>query len=1006
MRTPLLLLIFVCSTFSYSQVDRNHFKSYGLKGLEEVNSTLSTGVFCENFDSYLNSSMPSGWSTSSLSSAGGFYMSDAATINTGSWDIDPHGKFMIANDDKCNCNSSEELLATPSIDLTGVNNVYLSFDYWNDNRFGGGEASVHMSINGSAWDTIVILSSQEKWAHEIIDINAAWNNNDVKFRFGWTDKGNWSTGFAIDNIKIDTLLDVDLKPINYGWLSSSNIEYSIFPLSQFNSQIFNPYITYLNAGKMIGPVQSTIELKSSSYAQQLHSTNSFPSLSTVNVPFQASILGNGVFDITYTNDQNNSIRKKFAEITNKEFALDLPGSRGSLGTGIGCKFETGNLFEISTSSFVEGVKVYLGNGTTVGSEIYAKLLDYNSGNFDSISQSNAITLTQNDINNGWVTVNFINPISVSNQTYVAAIGFASDTGLVYVDYSGKQLNTSYYRSFGDCGGNGTWNMIDRNPKVRLILKDDCVGLEVSIDSLVPPTCPNSGDGVVYLAYTGGQAPVTFNWSNASTNQNLNNVDNGIYNVSVTEGSGCTLTIENINLSIQDSTIITDVVNTNALCGYDGTLSVSAEGVGPMVYRWGVDRINYGPSLIEAGIGYHTVEVTDGNQCIWIDSFLVNGNIPISVLDSIIYPNCDSANGNIWVTPTGGSGIYTYLWSNSSTANNLGLVSSGMYSLTVNDGSCSRAFDFNLADSSSAYLSALGTNPTCFLDSDGEVNLTIDSGGTAPFSYLWSNSSVIEDPNNFNAGLHKVTVTDANNCSSFLSITLYDQAQLIFDTSKVEPLCIGDSNGSIQVNVNGGIGSYSYTWNPAQSNSNILQNIGAGTYDLTVTDANNCTRTTSVTLDDPNPLNVVLAIDSEQVGNIDLTISGGELPYTYAWNTGNIGEDLLEINQKGTYSFTVVDFNGCQVSDTIDLVGNVSVQELLASELMIYPNPSDGNFNYQFLSSKNLLRIQVLDARGSLVEVIDNPNKSGELYLEYLTKGVYFLSFELETSKKLIKVMIQ
>jgi hypothetical protein len=207
-------------------------------------------------------------------------------------------------------------------------------------------------------------------------------------------------------------------------------------------------------------------------------------------------------------------------------------------------------------------------------------------------------------------------------------------------------------------------------------------------------------------------------------------------------------------------------------------------------------------------------------------------------------------------------------------------------------------------------------------------------------------------------------------------------------------------------VNGGIGSYSYTWNPAQSNSNILQNIGAGTYDLTVTDANNCTRTTSVTLDDPNPLNVVLAIDSEQVGNIDLTISGGELPYTYAWNTGNIGEDLLEINQKGTYSFTVVDFNGCQVSDTIDLVGNVSVQELLASELMIYPNPSDGNFNYQFLSSKNLLRIQVLDARGSLVEVIDNPNKSGELYLEYLTKGVYFLSFELETSKKLIKVMIQ
>jgi hypothetical protein len=190
------------------------------------------------------------------------------------------------------------------------------------------------------------------------------------------------------------------------------------------------------------------------------------------------------------------------------------------------------------------------------------------------------------------------------------------------------------------------------------------------------------------------------------------------------------------------------------------------------------------------------------------------------------------------------------------------------------------------------------NVLCFGQNTGSATASASGGNGSSYSYSWNTTppQTGATANNLGAGTYIVTVTDANNCTAQTSVTITQPAALLTAQidSQVNVLCFGQNTGSATASASGGNGSsYSYSWNttPPQTGA-TANNLGAGTYIVTVTDANNCTAQTSVTITQPAAL-LTAQIDSQvnvlcfgqNTGSATASASGGNgSSYSYSWNT--------------------------------------------------------------------------------------------------------------------------
>ena len=200
------------------------------------------------------------------------------------------------------------------------------------------------------------------------------------------------------------------------------------------------------------------------------------------------------------------------------------------------------------------------------------------------------------------------------------------------------------------------------------------------------------------------------------------------------------------------------------------------------------------------------------------------------------------------------------------------------------------------------------------------------------------------------GEYSMTFTRPNACDSTHIITLSSVDGLIVDVLVQSISCYNETNGSIQLDVSGGDGNYTYLWNdPAFMNMSTITDLDAGAYSVTVTDGNNCDYSTFILLEEPNEL--VLTIDNivnvlcggVENGSIELSISGGTMPYQYDWDNNGIGdiddpEDLYGLSA-GVYSLTVVDASGCyldftQILDNSDTILTFETIEICEGESAI------------------------------------------------------------------------
>jgi gliding motility-associated-like protein len=236
---------------------------------------------------------------------------------------------------------------------------------------------------------------------------------------------------------------------------------------------------------------------------------------------------------------------------------------------------------------------------------------------------------------------------------------------------------------------------------------------------------------------------------------------------------------------------------------------------------------------------------------------------------------------------------------------------------------------------------------CYNGNSGSATAT-GAGGTGPYLYSWNTAPVqtVATATGLKAGIYMVTVTDSNGCSSIATVTIFQPVVLTVNTTKTDALCTGGATGTATAVSAGGTGAYSYSWNSTPVQTGVTAaGLAAGTYIVTVTDANGCSAAGNVTISEPVPLSLEATPSEAKCpdsndGSIVLDITGGKSPYSVIWNDGITTQNRPAV-LPGTYSVVATDANGCQSSANTE-VGFIGSFDCLVFPGIITPDPADGH----------------------------------------------------------------
>lgn len=579
---------------------------------------------------------------------------------------------------------------------------------------------------------------------------------------------------------------------------------------------------------------------------------------------------------------------------------------------------------------------YIAVSTTGGVPGYS----YNWNNLatsDSLTGLNAGTfyVTASDVNGcsviDSVTLSVPNPIVVTVDSSNNPSCNGSLDGSVYISVTGGTPTYTYLWN----NGSTTDSLVNVGDSIYVVTVTDANGcsitnsttltapapLVITIDSSGNPTCSGATDGFIAISVVGGTQPYAYAWSNTATTDSLTGLGAGTYDVTVTDANGCVNT-EQVILNAPTPLVFSIDSFANVSCngGTDGFIATSTSG-GTPIYNYIWSNTTTTDSLTGLGAGTYDVTITDANGCSITDQQIITEPTLLIVnIDSTLNPTCNgSADGYIAISATGGTAGYTYLWNTGDTTAVLVNLNDGTYSVTTTDANgCTATGQVILNVPNPIVVTSIVTNNSCSGQADGSIDLTA-IGGFGNFSYLWSNTATTQDLIAVPDGIYSVTVTDANGCFVTLQDTIVPTVALTI-TDSVETGCAGDSI-VVSVTVNGGSGLYNYDWGTASSSTTDTAqfNLASGTaltVVVTVTDGTNgCTILDTIDLVAVDP--VVVTLDNIQdipcgftaLGQIDITASGGAIPYNYLWSDNSTNASLTSATP-GNFSVTVTDANGC------------------------------------------------------------------------------------------------
>ncbi|WP_028980915.1 SprB repeat-containing protein, partial [Sporocytophaga myxococcoides] len=211
-------------------------------------------------------------------------------------------------------------------------------------------------------------------------------------------------------------------------------------------------------------------------------------------------------------------------------------------------------------------------------------------------------------------------------------------------------------------------------------------------------------------------------------------------------------------------------------------------------------------------------------------------------------------------------------------------------------------------------------PKCKGTNDGGVNLNV-TGGTPPYSYLWSDGSTNQNLTGVSAGNYSVTITDSKNCKKTASYSVTEPSNFALTGTPISPSCNGGNDGAVNISLSGATPPYTFLWSNGSTSQN-LSGVPSGSYSVQITDANGCTQTSSFSITDPSLINVtgsVINTDCNATNNgaVNISVSGGTAPYTFLWSNGATTQNISGV-PANTYSVTVTDAKGCSKNSSFTI----------------------------------------------------------------------------------------
>ncbi|MDA9783213.1 gliding motility-associated C-terminal domain-containing protein [Vicingaceae bacterium] len=627
-------------------------------------------------------------------------------------------------------------------------------------------------------------------------------------------------------------------------------------------------------------------------------------------------------------------------ITSTDATCNIPnGGLASSPTG-----GTGTL----TVEWLDNTLSSIGNGVSIGSlpagayfavvedavgcrDTFPASISDIGGEDISITASNPVTCFGGS--DGGATVNFVCTDPLCTTEWFVAGGISLGSGRTI---TGLQAGDYYVEVDNNTGCLSVETITITQPNQfsisEIIIGNDCFG---------------GINGGITLSVSGAAGNFSYLWTPAPANGQGTNAVSGLaagtYTVNILDGNGCDTTL---SFDVQEPLEITATFDTtSATCNVlNGQIIATISGgtvAAPLVYdyQW-FDDNNVSLSgattntLNNIGAGTYSLRVRDENGCEKIFNVnLSDFNGPTVIIDSVLDAGCFGAsNGGIFITASGINSPLTFNWlPTGAVSEDLTNLSAGIYSVKVTDALGCITFGQDTVRESSELMAVINeTDATCG-QCNGTAAVTIN-GGTAPYSYLWSNGATADSTDSLCGGNYTIVVTDANGCSKSFDFGINTNGGPTGETVSISPVsCANANDGTATVTPIGGTPPYTYLWQHNGATSNSLSNLSTGTYFVQISDVRSCSRTVQIDITNPSIIvlntQVVSSTCNQANGSILLNVTGGQPPYSYNWFTATIVDtNFINNRAAGLYPVNVTDANGCIQSTTI-AINNTGIPTL-------------------------------------------------------------------------------
>jgi gliding motility-associated-like protein len=398
---------------------------------------------------------------------------------------------------------------------------------------------------------------------------------------------------------------------------------------------------------------------------------------------------------------------------------------------------------------------------------------------------------------------------------------------------------------------------------------------------------NASDGSAWINYSGGTPGYQVQWQGqSSTSDTLFNIPAGQYTAIVTDTNGCVqqqqLLVSTLNFN-PNASVVSSV---SCFGGSNGSATVQPQGgTAPYTVTWNTNPVQNGNTAINLPAGTYLVTVTDSNNCTGVDTVTVTSPAAINISLTVSNSCTGDSTGSITSTVSGGTPNYQYSWSpyggTGSAAFNL---ITGTYTVTVTDANnCTTTQSAQVASSTPINITVDSVStPTCNGGFNGFINISV-SGGGGQYSYSWSSGSMNEDLINADAGVHTITVTDQYGCSVQLQQLLTQPSPVPVNAGGDTAICEGNTFILDAILSQGTSGIWSagngITFSNDTDPNAIAMNLQSGINQLqwTVTDADGCTGTATITIFNYVNLAATAGQDTSFCGAESVQLNGNIYP---------------------------------------------------------------------------------------------------------------------------------